>query len=415
MLCPYPSATAQADGKQGLMMFESVNAYAGDPILSLMDTYMQDTRDDKVNLTIGFYYDENGIVPDMAAVKQAKARLFAEPPASPTYLPMDGLPEYRTRVQTLAFGDALADVQARTATVQSLGGSGALKVGADFIKRYFPQSQVWVSNPTWENHHAIFKGAGFAVNTYRYYSAETKELDFAGMLEDLNQLPARSVVLLHPCCHNPTGIDLTAQQWQQVIGVIAERELLPFFDMAYQGFGQGLQTDTLAIALMAKTGLPFLLSHSFSKIFSLYSERVGALSVVCENPAIAHNVQGQLKFTVRSNYSTPPAHGARLVNLVLSDAGLTQQWQQELTDMRNRMQAMRSGLVKQLSEHRPDRDFGYLQRQQGMFSYSGLTPQQVARLKDEFGVYMISSGRVCIAGLNNTNLERTAIAIAAVL
>lgn len=396
-------------------MFESVNAYAGDPILSLMETYMQDPRENKVNLTIGFYYNEQGIVPELAAVKQAKAHLFEQPPASPTYLPMDGLPEYRPMVQQLGFCDALQDVQDRTATIQSLGGSGALKVGADFIKRYFPDSQVWVSNPTWENHHAIFKGAGFEVNTYRYYSSDTKGLDFDGMLEDLNTLPARSVVLLHPCCHNPTGIDLTAEQWQQVIAVVTERTLLPFFDMAYQGFGQGLKEDTYAISMMAKTGLPFLLSHSFSKIFSLYSERVGALSVVCENPAIAQNVQGQLKFTVRSNYSTPPAQGARLVSLVLSDPQLTEQWKQELESMRVRMQSMRAGLVERLSQHRPDMDFDYLRKQQGMFSYTGLSPTQVERLKTEFGVYLINSGRVCIAGLNTGNLDRAASAIAAVL
>ncbi len=396
-------------------MFESVNAYAGDPILSLMETYIQDPREDKVNLTIGFYYNEQGIVPELAAVMQAKARLFEQPPVSPTYLPMDGLPEYRPLVQQLGFGDALQDVQDRTATIQSLGGSGALKVGADFIKRYFPNSQVWVSDPTWENHHAIFKGAGFTVNTYRYYCSKMKELDFDGMLEDLNTLPAHSVVLLHPCCHNPTGIDLTSEQWRQVIAVVTERMLLPFFDMAYQGFGQGLNEDTYAISLMAKTGLPFLLSHSFSKIFSLYSERVGALSVVCETPAIAQNVQGQLKFTVRSNYSTPPAQGARLVNLVLSDPQLTEQWQQELESMRMRMQSMRTGLVERLSQHRPELNFDYLRRQQGMFSYTGLTSAQVERLKTEFGVYLINSGRVCIAGLNEGNLDRAASAIAAVL
>lgn len=395
-------------------MFEHVDAYAGDPIFSLVEQFMQDPREDKVNLTIGFYFDEDGKVPDFNCVNTAKAWAAENPPASPVYLPMDGLPDYRVAVKSLAFGEALGLVNDRLASTQSLGGSGALKVGADLLKRYFPESDVWVSNPTWENHHSIFKGAGFKVNTYRYYNPETKMLDFDGMLADLNQLPEKAIVLLHPCCHNPTGIDLTTEQWQQVVKIVAERNLLAFFDMAYQGFGFGLSEDTKAIQLMAGTGQPFLLAQSFSKIFSLYSERVGALYVVCESPVTAATVQGQLKFTVRTNYSTPPMFGARLVNHVLGSETLTDEWKTELETMRERMHIMRQQLVEKLGELRPDVDFSYLAAQVGMFSYTGFSPEQIKRLKDEFGVYLIASGRMCVAGLNSRNIDATAKAFAAV-
>lgn len=395
-------------------MFEHVDAYAGDPIFSLMETFLQDPRENKVNLTIGFYFDEDGKVPDFGCINTAKEWLFENPPATPVYLPMDGLPDYRTKVQALAFGESLDLVKDRLSTIQSLGGSGALKVGADLLKRYFPESEVWVSNPTWENHHSIFKGAGFKVHTYRYYDANTKGLDFAGMLQDLNGLPAESIVLLHPCCHNPTGIDLDLAQWQQVIKVVTERNLLVFFDMAYQGFGKSLQDDNQAVQLMAQSGQPFLLAHSFSKIFALYSERVGALNIVCENSETAQTVQGQLKFTVRTNYSTPPSFGARLVDHVLDTPALTQNWQAELEGMRERMHTMRQQLVEKLCELRPDYDFTFLKNQQGMFSYTGLNREQVATLKAEYGVYLIDSGRMCVAGLNSRNVEAVAQAFAAV-
>ncbi|NVK55078.1 MAG: aspartate/tyrosine/aromatic aminotransferase [Alteromonadaceae bacterium] len=395
-------------------MFEHVDAYAGDPIFSLMERFVSDPRPQKVNLTIGFYFDENGKVPDFGCVDAAKAWLADNPLASPVYLPMDGMPDYRAAAQKLAFGASLPQVQERLSAIQSLGGSGALKVGADLLKRYFPDSQVWVSNPTWDNHHSIFQGAGLATNTYRYYNPQTRQLDFNGMLEDLSKLPAQSIVLLHPCCHNPTGIDLTMEQWQQVIAIITERKLLAFFDMAYQGFSEGLDEDIKAIQLMAESGQPFLLSQSFSKIFSLYSERIGALYVVCETPEIAQTIQGQLKFTVRTNYSTPPSYGARLVNHVLGNEALTSLWQAELEQMRQRMHDMRQQLVSKLTGLRPDCDFSYLAVQRGMFSYTGFSPAQVARLKDEFGVYLIDSGRMCIAGLNNKNLDATAEAFAAI-
>lgn len=395
-------------------MFEHIDAYAGDPIFSLVEQFMEDPREDKVNLTIGFYFDEDGNVPHFSSVDTAKALAAQNPPSSPVYLPMDGLPEYRAMVKSLAFGESLPLVDERLASTQTLGGSGALKVGADLLKRYFPESELWVSDPTWENHHSIFKGAGVKVNTYRYYNPQTKMLDFDGMLEDLNQLPERAIVLLHPCCHNPTGIDLTTEQWQQVVNVITERNLLAFFDMAYQGFGFGLNEDTKAIQLMAESGQPFLLAQSFSKIFSLYSERIGALYVVCKSPQTAAILQGQLKFTVRTNYSTPPSFGARLVSHVLSDDSLTQEWQAELAGMRQRMHTMRQQLVNKLSELRPDVDFSYLAAQVGMFSYTGFSPEQIKRLKDEFGVYLIASGRMCVAGLNLRNIDATAKAFAAV-
>ena len=395
-------------------MFEHVDAYAGDPIFSLVEQFMKDPREDKVNLTIGFYFDEDGNVPNFSSVDKAKVWAADNPLASPVYLPMDGLPEYRVAVKSLAFGDALPLVDGRLASTQSLGGSGALKVGADLLKRYFPDSELWVSDPTWENHHSIFKGAGVKVNTYRYYNPQTKMLDFSGMLEDLNQLPEKAIVLLHPCCHNPTGIDLTNEQWQQVVDVVKQRNLLAFFDMAYQGFGFGLNEDTQAIKLMAESGQPFLLAQSFSKIFSLYSERVGALCVVCESPETAETIQGQLKFTVRTNYSTPPSFGARLVNHVLASDALTDEWKTELEAMRERMHTMRQQLVAKLGELRPDVDFSYLAAQVGMFSYTGFSPEQIKRLKDEFGVYLIASGRMCVAGLNTRNLDATAKAFAAV-
>lgn len=395
-------------------MFKHVDAYGGDPIFSLMDTFMQDQRHNKVNLTIGFYFDDAGKVPNFHSINAAKDWLHNHPPASPVYLPMEGLPDFRLAAQGLAFGEVLPTVSNRLATIQSLGGSGALKVGADFLKRYFPDSQVWVSNPTWENHLSIFRGAGFTVNTYRYFDEQSKGLDFTGMLEDLALLPPQSVVLLHPCCHNPTGVDLTASQWQQVIELIQANSLIAFFDMAYQGFGTNLNSDAYAIRLMAEQKLPFLLSQSFSKIFSLYSERVGALTIASESSEIAQIVESQLKFTVRTNYSTPPAYGARLAEKVLGDASLASQWHSELSDMRERMHTMRSLLVSKLSAMRPDYDFRYLQSQQGMFSYTGLSQAQVTQLKEEFGIYMINSGRMCIAGLNSANIDAVAKALAAV-
>lgn len=396
-------------------MFKHVDAYAGDPILSLMETFKADPRADKVNLSIGLYYDAAGVVPQLGAVAEAEKRLAGQPHQASLYLPMEGLGSYRQAIQTLLFGAGHPAVEGgRVATVQTVGGSGALKVGADFLKRYFPESQVWVSDPTWDNHRAIFEGAGFKVNTYPYFDQQSRGLNFDGMLATLQTLPANSIVLLHPCCHNPTGVDLSQAQWQQVIEVVKARSLIPFLDIAYQGFGEGLVDDAYAIREVARAGVPCLVSNSFSKIFSLYGERVGGLSVVCDDVASAQSVLGQLKATVRRNYSSPPNFGAQLVAAVLGDAGLNAQWEAEVEQMRLRILEMRQGLVDALGALLPGRDFQFFLRQRGMFSYTGFSVEQVRRLRDEFGVYLIDSGRVCMAGLRPDNLQQVAKAFAAV-
>ncbi|HGH5978448.1 TPA: aromatic amino acid transaminase [Kluyvera georgiana] len=397
-------------------MFQKVDAYAGDPILSLMERFKEDPRSDKVNLSIGLFYDENGIVPQLKSVAEAEARFNAQPHGASLYLPMEGLNSYRHTVAPLLFGaDHPVLQQQRVATIQTLGGSGALKVGADFLKRYFPDSGVWVSDPTWENHIAIFEGAGFTVDTYPWFDSETNGVRYAALLEKLNTLPARSIVLLHPCCHNPTGADLTNDQWDGVVEVLKARELIPFLDIAYQGFGAGMEEDAYAIRAIADAGLPALVSNSFSKIFSLYGERVGGLSIICEDNETALRVLGQLKATVRRNYSSPPNFGAQIVAAVLGDAELKAMWLAEVEGMRTRILEMRHALVNVLKEEMPDGNFDYLLKQRGMFSYTGLSAAQVDRLRDEFGVYLIASGRMCAAGLNSRNVQRVAKAFAAIM
>ncbi|ASG56374.1 MAG TPA: aromatic amino acid transaminase [Salmonella bongori] len=397
-------------------MFQKVDAYAGDPILSLMERFKDDPRHDKVNLSIGLYYNEEGIIPQLNAVAEAEARLNAQPQGASLYLPMEGLNTYRHTIAPLLFGAGHPVLQQqRVATIQTLGGSGALKVGADFLKRYFPDSGVWVSDPTWENHVAIFTGAGFEVSTYPWYDESTHGVRFNDLLATLNTLPARSIVLLHPCCHNPTGADLTPSQWDAVIEIMKTRDLIPFLDIAYQGFGAGMEEDAYAIRAIASAGLPALVSNSFSKIFSLYGERVGGLSVVCEGADIAERVLGQLKATVRRIYSSPPNFGAQVVAAVLSDEALKAGWLAEVEAMRTRIMTMRQALVKVLNAEIPGRNFDYLLQQRGMFSYTGLSAKQVDRLRDEFGVYLIASGRMCVAGLNDANVQRVARAFAAVM
>ncbi|WP_312229708.1 aromatic amino acid transaminase [Pseudescherichia sp.] len=397
-------------------MFQKVDAYAGDPILTLMERFKEDPRSDKVNLSIGLYYNEDGLIPQLQAVAEAEARLNAQPHGASLYLPMEGLPGYRHTIAPLLFGADHPVLKAnRIATIQTLGGSGALKVGADFLKRYFPDSGVWVSDPTWENHIAIFEGAGFEVSTYPWFDGETNGVRVDALLEKLQILPARSIVLLHPCCHNPTGADLTNPQWDAVIEVLKARELIPFLDIAYQGFGAGMEEDAYAIRAIANAGLPALVSNSFSKIFSLYGERVGGLSIVCEDAETAGRVLGQLKATVRRNYSSPPNFGAQVVATVLGDATLKAQWLAEVEAMRLRISAMRQELVNVLREAVPGHNFDYLLLQRGMFSYTGLSAAQVTRLREEFGVYLIASGRMCLAGLNHGNVHRVAQAFAAVM
>ena len=397
-------------------MFQHVDTYAGDPILSLMEEFGKDERTPKVNLSIGLYYNEDNIVPQLNAIQAAYKNIEASNDQVKLYLPMDGLKPYNQATQTLLLGEhSLARAQGRAVTIQTLGGSGALKVGADFLKKYFPESDVWVSQPTWENHIAIFNGAGIESHFYPYFDAETNGVNVAAMLEKLNTLPAKSIVLLHPCCHNPTGADLTPAEWDQVIAVLKKQDLIPFLDIAYQGFGQGLAEDAYAIRALDQAGMNFIVSNSFSKIFSLYGERIGGLTFVCDDQATAQKVLGQLKATVRRIYSSPPTTGALLVNNVLSDHALTTLWTAELTQMRERIMQMRQILQNKLSQALPERDFSYLVKQQGMFSYTGLSAEQADLLKNQYAIYLLRSGRMCVAGLNLSNIDYVAESIAEVI
>jgi aromatic-amino-acid transaminase len=396
-------------------MFEHVEPYAGDPIFALVDAFNADARPHKVNLSIGIYFDENGLLPVLPSVREAEARMLAAGGAKP-YLPMEGAADTRAEVGKLLFGaghEAIAS--GRIATLQTVGSSGGLKVGADFLRQWLPGAEVWVSDPTWDNHRSMFEGAGFKVNAYPYYDASTGGVKFDAMLATLRTLPARSIVLLHACCHNPTGVDLTRAQWDALIPVLRERGVLPYLDLAYQGFGDGVVEDAYAVRALADAGIVFFVANSFSKSMSVYGERCGALSAVCADKAEADLVLGQLKLTVRRNYSSPPHHSARIVATVLGRPELRTLWEGELAQMRERIQAMRRALHAGLTQRLPGRDFGYLLTQRGMFSYTGLSAAQVDRLREEHAVYLIRSGRMCVAGLTTRNVERSAEAMAAVI
>ncbi|CDG83705.1 amino acid aminotransferase [Janthinobacterium agaricidamnosum] len=396
-------------------MFTAVEAYPGDPILTLNENFGKDTRANKINLSIGVYLDAAGKMPAMRAVLKAETDLAADLGVRP-YLPMEGNAAYRRAVRELIFGaEHGAVLDDRIATAQTLGGSGALKVGADFLAHYFPQARVWVSDPTWDNHHSIFNGAGLPVSSYRYFDAATGHIDFAGMLADLEKLPAGDVVVLHACCHNPTGADLDADQWRALCQLVKRRGLLPFFDIAYQGFGQGIAEDAFAIRHFASEGVALLAASSFSKNFSLYGERCGSLNVVCGDSAQASNVLGQLKATIRRNYSSPPIHGARIIARVLDNPALRAEWSTELEAMRQRVIAMRSGLHDALCARVPGFDFSYLHKQTGMFSYTGLSKAEAISLRDEFALYLLDSGRVCLAALTQETIAPAADAIGQVL
>ncbi|CAJ0681784.1 amino acid aminotransferase [Ralstonia mannitolilytica] len=396
-------------------MFEHVDAYPGDPILTLNENFQKDPRQDKVNLSIGIYFDDDGRLPIMKAVREAEAAILNEPGPKP-YLPMAGFAQYRDAVQKLVFGqDCAARTEGRIATVQTLGGSGALKIGADFLKRYFPQAQVWVSDPTWENHRFIFERAGFTVNTYPYYDEATGGLKFDAMLAAIDALDKHSIVVLHACCHNPTGVDLDNAQWLQLIDVLQKRELLPFVDMAYQGFGAGLDDDAFAIRELARRGVPALVANSFSKNFSLYGERCGGLSLICDSAAEADRVLGQLTSAVRSNYSNPPTHGAKIVTRILTTPELDQAWRSELSAMCQRIAGMRTAIHDRLSRHLSGEALSRYIKQRGMFTYTGLSAEQVDRLREQHGVYILRSGRMCVAGLNQRNVGPVAEAVAHVM
>ena len=396
-------------------MFQHVEFYPGDPILGLVETFNNDSRAEKVNLGIGIYFDANGKLPVLGSVREAEVRRAATAQPRP-YLPMEGLAAYRGAVQNLLFGQNNPTLAAkRIATIQTLGGSGALKVGADFLHRWFPQAKVYVSAPTWDNHRSIFEGAGFEVGTYPYYDPATVGVRFEEMLAFFLSLPENSVLLLHPCCHNPTGVDLSHAQWDAVLEVVQTRKLIPFMDIAYQGFGENMDHDAYAIRKAVEMGLPLFVSNSFSKNLSLYGERVGGLSVVCPTADEAALVFGQLKATVRRIYSSPPAHGGYVTAEVMNSPELFAQWQGEVGEMRDRIRAMRQKLHAVLSAKLPQKNFDYFTKQRGMFSYTGLSPEQVQRLQDEFAVYLVASGRMCVAGLNEANIDYVANAFAEVL
>ncbi|MGF6876284.1 aromatic amino acid transaminase [Paraburkholderia sp. MM5477-R1] len=396
-------------------MFDHIPAYPGDPILSLNEDFQLDPRPNKVNLSIGIYFDDAGKLPVIDAVRRAETALLdAIGPRS--YLPMAGLPLYRDTAQALVFGaHSAARAEGRIATLQTLGGSGALKVGADFLRRYFPGSQMWISDPSWENHRVVFEGAGLTVNTYPYYDAQTGGLRFAEMLAAIDALPEKSIVLLHACCHNPTGVDLSPSQWAELVPVLERRKLIAFVDMAYQGFGAGLEEDAAPVRLLADANVPLIVANSFSKNFSLYGERVGALSVVCKSADEAARVAGQLMSAVRANYSNPPTHGARLVANVLADATLRASWEAELGAMRERILAMRKVIHAGLDGRVDEVMRARYVAQRGMFTYTGLSESQVERLRNEYAVYVLRSGRMCVAGLNARNADYVASSIAAVV
>jgi aromatic-amino-acid transaminase len=387
----------------------------GDPILGLTETYLADPRPGKINLGVGIYVDEQGRIPLLPTVHEVEQALaLAAKPRS--YLPIDGLPAFNQLTQRLVFGgDSPLLAAGRVATAQTIGGSAALRVAADLLKQVRgAHAKIAISNPSWGNHHVVFRTAGFELVNYRYYDAASHGLDFAGMLEDLGKLEPGSVVLLHACCHNPTGADLNAAQWQQVIALLQERQLLPFIDMAYQGFDQGIDADATAVRLLASSGIAsFVVANSYSKSFSLYGERVGAVSMVGADRNEGARLLSKIKQTIRANYSSPATHGATLVAGVLGSSELRARWEQELGGMRARIHAMRAGFVDKLAALGAA-DFGFVNRQAGMFSYSGLSQAQVRRLRDEYAIYALDSGRICVAALNRANLDAVATAVAAV-
>ncbi|MBN8490432.1 MAG: aspartate/tyrosine/aromatic aminotransferase [Burkholderiales bacterium] len=397
-----------------MSLFSAVELAPRDPILGMTEQFNADPNPAKVNLGVGVYFDASGKLPILQCVLTAEKQL-AEAPKPRGYLPIDGIPAYDRAVQELVFGaDSQALQDGRVATVQTLGGTGGLKVGADFLQRLNPAAKVLISDPSWENHRALFLQAGFEVDTYPYYDAAARGIRFEAMLAALQAAAPGTVVVLHACCHNPTGYDLDASQWTQVVQTLKARGLVPFLDMAYQGFGDGIAEDGAAVQQFLQAGMDFLVATSFSKSFSLYGERVGALSVVCGSKDEAVRVLSRLKVLIRGNYSNPPTHGAQVVTMVLTTPALRSMWEEELAGMRQRIRGMREALVKGLADAGMQQDMSFILRQKGMFSYSGLNAAQMQRLRNEFGVYGIDSGRICVAALNERNLGPVAAAVARV-
>lgn len=398
-----------------MSLFNAVEMAPRDPILGLTEQFVADTNPKKVNLGVGVYYDDNGKLPLLECVQKAEEKMMAAHSAR-GYLPIDGIAAYDAAIKNLVFGaDSEAVKGGRVATAQALGGTGGLRIGADFLKKLNPRAKVLISDPSWENHRGIFTQAGFQVESYPYYDAGKRGIDFDGMLTALNTAEAGTIVVLHACCHNPTGYDLTPAQWDQVVAAVKARKLVAFLDMAYQGFGQGIAEDGLAVQKFLASGEDFFVSTSFSKSLSLYGERVGALSVLCASKEEASRVLSQLKLVIRTNYSNPPTHGGQIAATILNTPELRALWEQELAAMRVRIKQMRTALVAKLKEKGVQRDFGFITQQVGMFSYSGLTKDQMVRLRDEFGVYGIDTGRICVAALNTKNLDYVAESIAKVV
>ena len=398
-----------------MTLFTSVQLAPKDPIFGLTEAYVADQRADKVNLGVGVYYTDEGKVPLLKAVIKAEEAIVAK--HSPrSYIPIEGPNPYNSAVQNLLFGaDSSLIKDGRVVTAECLGGTGALRVGADFIKRLNLNAPCGISNPTWENHRGIFESAGFEVVEYTYFDGKTRGVDFDGMVKSLESFPKFTTVLLHACCHNPTGADITEAQWHQVIEICKAKQLIPFLDMAYQGFATGIEQDGIAVRLFAQSGMSFFVSSSFSKSFSLYGERVGALSIVTQSKDESTRVLSQLKRVIRTNYSNPPTHGAAIAAAVLNSSELRKLWEDELAEMRDRIKAMRHGLVEKLAAAGVKQDFAFIEAQRGMFSYSGLSAEQVERLQKEDGIYALSTGRICVAALNSQNIDKVANAIARVL
>jgi len=395
--------------------FADVPLAPPDPILGLTEAFNADPNPRKVNLGVGVYQDAQGKVPVLKVVREAEKRVY-EKEESKSYLPIDGAPAYSREVQKLLLGsDSELAKSGRVVTAQALGGTGGLRVGADFLRRFLPESGLWLSAPSWENHRALFEAAGFKVSDYPYYDAQSHGLDFDGMRRTLEGLPERAIVLLHACCHNPTGVDLVPAQWEEVVGIVQRRKLVPFLDFAYQGFGTGIREDAAAIEAFARAEVPCVIASSFSKSFSLYRERVGAISIVTSSPEETKRVTSQLKRVIRTNYSNPASHGGQVVALVLADPELRAQWEGELQEMRERIRSMRHSFVELLAKKGVRRDFSFIAQQTGMFSYSGIDLESVRRLRSEFGLYIVDSGRICVAAMNEKNLDYITDSIAKVL
>ena len=396
-------------------LFSSVQMAPKDPILGLTETFLADQRPEKVNLGVGVYYDDQGKLPLLRAVKRAEeARVAKGLPRG--YQPIDGPAAYNKAVQALLFGKASPVLASgRVVTIDALGGTGGLRVGAEYLRRLCPDSRVAISDPTWENHRGVFESAGFTVQSYTYYDPQSHGLDFGGMVQSLKGMPERTIVLLHACCHNPTGVDLNLQQWEEVVALCKAKQFIPFLDLAYQGFGDGIDQDAAAVRLFVQSEMPFLVASSFSKSFSLYGERVGALSLITANANEAARVLSQIKRVIRTNYSNPPTHGGGIVSDVLNSPELRALWEQELGEMRDRIRQMRVAFTEKLKALGTKQDFSFVTKQRGMFSFSGLSTQQVDRLREEYAIYAISTGRICVAALNSNNIDRVVRAVASVL